>query len=303
MEPIIKTAFCVSYDWGYLRSSLPRIYHDSDIICLAIDKDRKAWSGKKYSFDEEEFKALIKSLDQDSKISVYEDNFVLDNLNSRENCNRHRTMIADYMGQGGWHLQVDADEYFLDFPSFAQQLKQINPNPDGGGKGVNICTPFIPLFKKTDNGYLYVEFGNKLPEMIPIATDKPHYMRARQNDHFNIFTNFYVVHESWARDEEQLWYKLNNWGHSTEELEEQKKRSEYFQFWKDIEESNYQGAVNLHPATPETWPALKFGRGQNIDEFINQLDIPEFPMSSSQLFIKNNRMLSRIIHLFNRVGL
>jgi hypothetical protein len=36
-----------------------------------------------------------------------------------ENETRERMMIAQRMGEGGWHVQVDSDEYFLDFGTFS----------------------------------------------------------------------------------------------------------------------------------------------------------------------------------------
>jgi hypothetical protein len=32
---------------------------------------------------------------------------------------RERNMLAKYMGEGGWHVQIDADEYFADFLSIS----------------------------------------------------------------------------------------------------------------------------------------------------------------------------------------
>ena len=50
---MIKTGFCVSYDWELLKTSLPRVYEASDIICLAVDKNRMTWGMKPFDFDEE----------------------------------------------------------------------------------------------------------------------------------------------------------------------------------------------------------------------------------------------------------
>lgn len=49
--PIVKVGFCVSYDWELLKISLPRIYAHADLICLAVDKDRKSWMGNPYLFN------------------------------------------------------------------------------------------------------------------------------------------------------------------------------------------------------------------------------------------------------------
>lgn len=300
-EAIIKTGFCVAYDWYLLRYSLPRVYKYSDLICLALDKNRKSWAGQKYEFDDAAFYSFVQQIDIDKKIILYEDDFALPELNSRQNCNRHRTLIAQKMGKGGWHIQVDADEYFLNFKGFVQYLKKINPKPTGTEKPINISCPFIPLIKKTQNGYLFVRYENKLPEMIPMATNVPDYQRARQNGHFNHYTNFYVIHETWARGEEELLYKINNWGHASEELEERQKRMSYFHLWKALDEYNYQYLQNFHPAKAEIWPALDFCEGKNIDEFLQNFSMPVFPLSKFQLFLKNNRNIARLKHFWSKI--
>ncbi|SKC77224.1 hypothetical protein [Ohtaekwangia koreensis] len=292
--PIIKVGFCVSYDWELLKKSVPRIYADADIICLAIDKDRKSWTGNPYAFNDQEFYDFISTIDVDKKIIVYEDCFSLPELNARQNCNRHRMLIAEKMGKGGWHIQVDSDEYFLDFNSFVKELKKINPNPTGKEKPLNVCACWVPLIKKTATGYLHVIFHNGIPETVPMATTFPDYQRARHNDHFNVITRHYVIHETWARSENELWFKINNWGHAAEELSEKQRRLSYYNLWKSLDENNYQYISNFHPASPTTWPALNFCIGQSVEEFIRNFVNQKFPLSTFQLLLKNSRNVSRV---------
>lgn len=294
MNSAIKVGVCVSYDWEMLKTSLPKVYTDADIICLGLDKDRHAWSCKPFEFDEAAFYAFVKELDVQGKVVIYEDDFSLPELNTRENCNRHRMLIADKMGQGGWHIQIDADEYYLDFKGFVQYLKELNPAPQPHQKPINVCCPFIPLIKKNTEGYLYVDFKDKLPEIIPMATNKPDYQRARQNGHFNHISPFYVIHETWARSDDELWYKINNWGHASEELTEKQKRLSYFNLWKSLDQYNYQYITNYHPAKAEVWPALAFAKAKNIDELILGFPNPKLPISDLQLKMKNSRNIARI---------
>ena len=148
-QATIKTGFCVSYDWELLKKSIPPIYEQSDIICLAVDKNRKSWSGNKYTFDEVAFRSFVQQVDKDKKIEIYEDDFSRPDLNARQNCNRQRTMIAEQLKKGGWHIQIDSDEYFTDFSGFVNTLKAINPRPTGDEKPVNVCPYLIPLIKQT----------------------------------------------------------------------------------------------------------------------------------------------------------
>src|SRR5690606_17128011 len=131
-------------------------------------------------------------------------------------------------------------------------------------KGINVCANWIPVIKKVEEGYLYVDFGNEIPETVPIATNNPCYERARHNGYFNMLTDCFVVHETWARSDDALWFKINNWGHSSEELEANRKKKSYYKLWQALDADNYQYITDFHPATPKTWPKLKFGVGTDI---------------------------------------
>lgn len=301
MANIIKTGFCVAYDWEMLKTSLPKVYKQSDIICLAVDKNRKSWAGNPYDFDNKAFYQFVKEIDKDKKIILYEDDFALPNLNSRENGNRHRMLIAEKMGKGGWHIQVDADEYFLDFAGFVKYLKKLNPNPTGKEKPYNVLANWISLIKRVDNGFLYVDFEDNLPETAPFATTLPNYERARHNGDFNKLSPFYVLHETWARGEKELKFKISNWGHSSEELEAQKDRDSYFELWKALDSRNCQYIRDFHPASPRTWTALNFCQGKTIEEFMQNFQVPEFPLSKFQLSLKNNRNIARLKSLWNKI--
>lgn len=297
---MIKTGFCVSYDWEFLRTSLPRVYKSSDSICLAVDINRLTWGLRPFAFDQDAFYSYVQALDVDKKVIVYEDEFAVKGSDKRENCNRHRTMIAEKLGPGGWHVQVDSDEYFLDFDGFVDYLKELNPNPTGKEKPFNVLANWIPLYKRLGSGYLYVDFQNKLPEMAPFASTRPNYERARHNGFFNRISPFYVVHETWARSEEDLWFKINNWGHASEELKDPNFREQYFEQWKETNETNYAEFKNIHPANAGEWPALSYGEGRSIEDFLANLSPPVFPLNKRKIRWRNNRNIARVKHFFRR---
>ncbi len=300
MDKIIKTGFCVAYDWELLKYSLPRVYEESDIICLAIDKDRHSWSCNKYDFDDEAFYEFVKETDGENKIDIYEDDFSLNHLNARENCNRHRTKLADRMKPGGWHIQIDVDEYFIDFKGFVNYLKSIHKSPTGKEKPVNICANMVPVFKKSEQGYFYITFGNdKMPEKAPVATNVPVYERARNNGHFNHISPYYFVHETWARSEDELRYKLNNWGHSAEELKLKEKRESFLKLWKAIDKYNYMLVRDIHPAVPGVWPGLAYCEAADMNDFISQMKEMRFPAGKFDLWLRNNRLVAKIRSLIN----
>ena len=195
-------------------------------------------------------------------------------------------------------MQVDCDEYFLDFVSFVENLKRIYKNPTGTERPVNVCCPFVPLYKRTNEGYFHVNWMNLMPEVIPMASNKPKYERARLNGYFNIYTTNWVIHETWARDKESMSYKLKNWGHAAEELKKQDFATSYLNLWDVIDENNYKFIRDFHPASPKVWPALSFSPGRNIQEFLSNFIVPVFPLSKFKLKLKNSIYYSRLSKFF-----
>lgn len=294
---IIKVGYCVAYDWELLKKSIPLIYNYADSICISIDKSRRSWSGQPYSIDENDFFSWLRKMDYDSKISIYEDDFYHSNLSSIENDNLQRNLMAKYMGAGGWHIQIDSDEYFLDFEGFRNYLLKINPFPTGHEKPINICCNLIPLFKKLKGKYLYVKNPIKKTETVPFATNKPVYLSARRNGHFNHISPFFVIHETWARGEEQLWQKLNNWGH----VKDFNKES-YFNLWKSLDEYNYHYLKNFHPINPEAWQELSLVQGETIEEIISDFKKNKaFELPKFHLFWNNQRNVKRIKAVLQRI--
>ncbi len=290
----IKVGFCVSYDWYLLEHSLPRVYDHSDSICLSLDKGRKSWAGKKYDFDQDSFEGLISRIDTQKKIRIIEGNFSNPDLNSRENGNLQRTAMANALGEGGWHIQVDSDEYFIDFGGFSKYLENLDPNPNPHKKPYNVLVNWIPVYKKLKGKYLVVDFGKKLPEAAPFATTRPQYLRARHNDHFNVLSPFFAVHETWARGKTELEFKISNWGHSSEELNNPEKRNKAIELWGTIDESNYSDFKDIHPAKPESWPALKLVQAKDLGELMNRLSGEKLPIGNTNLWIRNHRFSGKI---------
>lgn len=298
MSKIIKVGYCVAYDWEYLRTSIPLIYNSADLICLSIDKHRNTWVGNKYDLDDDAFYKFINEIDKDKKIIVYEDDFYISSNTAMQNEVRQRTLIAQKMGEGGWHLQLDTDEYFLHFDKFVQYLINIEKNPSGKKKPINIKANWIPIIKQLKNGFLYVDFGNKIGETFTIATNSPRYLNGRNNDYFNILSPFYCIHQTQARSPEELKLKLENWGHSDNELKELEVRESLFNLWNTMDEYNYDRIKNCHFTNPSVWPALKYCQANDINELITNVEMPIFPYSDSQLMLKNSIWYSRISKLF-----
>lgn len=282
-----------------LRHSLRAVYEHSDLICLAVDKERRSWSGNLFSFDEVAFRELIAEYDTENKIYLYEDGFYLPQLSARENCNRHRMMIAKEMGPGGWHVQVDCDEYFVDFKGFTNFLKSLNACPTGEEKPYNVQANLYDLFKKLEDGYLCIHPRNGKPFSVPFATTRPNYERARQNGYFNKLSPYYVIHETWARSESELEFKLTNWGHASEELKSATVRQSYINLWKAIDKYNFKYIRDFHFLVPGGWDALTYVPAKTVEDFMLQFS-PKYKPGIFYLWFMNNRMIARIRGFFRK---
>ena len=259
---MIKVGMLLAYDYAYVKNSLPLIYPYADQICFALDINRRSWSGNAFSFDES-ILDWIKSYDTDQKIQIYEDDFCIPGNTAMQNDTRQRQLLADFMGKGGWHVQIDTDEYFLGFEKFCTYLRSKNSYLDDPEKN-QICfaVNWINLFKQTPNGFLVISGSN---EFARIATNYPHYIAARNLKQRTIFSPFSMIHQSWARDREEVKFKVENWSHNAD----LKDKNAYFQFWLDLNEGNYQKAKNFAGGSnPAAWKRLAFFEAKTIEELI-----------------------------------
>lgn len=287
----IKVGFCVAYDWHLLQYSLPLIYKQADKICLSLDMDRISWSGNRFSWDEKGFREMVNKIDIDRKIKVLEEDYYLPELQPMQNEVRQRNKIAEFLGEGGWHIQLDTDEFFLNFKSFVDYLHRLKPQ-----RKINVVCPWITLYKQDLGGFYYIKSEKfEQVEFIQIATKWPHYEYGRRNGYFNIHTDFAILHLSWARSEAEIWEKLNNWGHKNDfDIKE------YFERWKDLNNSNYFTYKNLHHVKAEAWPGLDFLPAKSLDELLTSSYAEiELPISSNQLKMKNSVWVSRFRALFS----
>ncbi|WP_146153475.1 hypothetical protein [Adhaeribacter arboris] len=195
--------------------------------------------------------------------------------------------MAEFLGkEDGWHIQIDSDEYFIDFESFVSFLRKFKSD-----KKVNIRCPLINLYKFLPNGILWIKPKTfKEIEFANIATNYPNYESARINGYFNVQANFPILHQSWARSEQEIWGKLNSWGHSNEfEV------AKYFKLWRDANSQNYKTYKNIHYLRAEAWPALEIQvKATTIQEALH-LKTSDFPLPITSWDLKksNSIWLSR----------
>ncbi len=125
------------------------------MIVVCYDKNFKTWFGNPFQIPESFFLEL-KKYDVGNKIKIYSDEFYInqniDDPMSLET--RQRKMLSQFMGSGGWHLQIEVDEYPYNFVHLTKYLKNINyllKNPKK--TPINIIAKMIVLFKKDETGF------------------------------------------------------------------------------------------------------------------------------------------------------
>jgi hypothetical protein len=273
----IQVGYLVSYDYELLKNAIPRVYVEADTIYLAIDSNRLTWNGEKY-FIEESFFEWINTIDRLKKIVWYEDNFYVEGYTTMQCEVRQRKMLSDKMGIGNWLIQLDADEYFLDFKSFVNDLKKYNYYLSSPSKNpIQFSTFLINLYKQVEDGFLYIDE----PTKCMTATNYPDYKVGRNIRKRIIYTRHLMFHETLSRNVEELEIKFKNWGHNSEV------NTNFLAKWKSATKENYTTLTNLFYLQPQVWKKLAYVQGLSISECMNNFDTKSFAPSSFFLCKKN----------------
>ncbi|MBE8723934.1 hypothetical protein [Flavobacterium hungaricum] len=265
----IHVGFLFSHDYEKLKLSIPPVYAGADRIFIAIDENFTTWSGNKFEVDLSFFDWL-KEFDTENKIEIYKDNFYIPSLTEIENDTRERHLLSLKMGIGNWLIQVDSDEYFLDFEKFISDLRKYDHFLDNPEKNkIQIAAFWIILYKYTEEGILYVD----MPMKAIFATNYPNYNLARRTSSRVIYTNNIVLHESLSRSEEELRFKLENWGHKRQV------NAAFIDKWLKVNETNYKELRDFYYIEPERWKKLDYFPSKDIKQ------IKEFVKNSKVLRI------------------
>ena len=274
----IKVGFLMSYDYKLLKISLPLVYTEADSITIALDENLTTWSGEQFEV-EDDFFLWIKSFDTKKKITLYRDNFFDSTLNAMENEVKERRMLASQMGIGNWIIQIDSDEYFVNFKKFTEELRLRNKylnNPENNQ--IQIAGYYVNLYKYTDDGILYVSKSRDQK----FATNYPGYVTGRNTKQQVIYIPILVIHECLSRSEEEIRTKFTNWGHA-----HQINLEEFLDKWRKINKSNYKEFENLFYLEPEKWKKLEYVEGRSIPEITDNLNHRELMPSKFYLIKKN----------------
>lgn len=260
---VIKAGYLISYDYSYIFTSVKLIYDYVDSIIISYDADNKTWAGNDV-FIPDSFFAEIKAIDIHNKITFYKDQFYVPNMQPLDLDTRQRNMMAEKMGSGGWHIQIDSDEYAYDFKLLAQFLRKhqfLTKNPKK--TPINFLVNLVVLFKHNKDGFYVIQPFN---ETCFFITNNPVYEKVRQSKvGKTLQLDYYLIHQSWARTPAEIQQKITNWGHKND-FDVQK----FYEKWKDLEENNYKTYIDFHPLPGSFWGKLDFFEATDIQNFIEK---------------------------------
>lgn len=273
----IHIGFLLSYDYELLKFSLPPVYKSADRIFLARDKELRTWKGQNFTIDPK-FYDWLKAFDVDNKIEIYEDDFYVPELSTIENDTRERTMLSHKMGIGNWLIQVDSDEYFIDFEKFITDLRKYDAYLDNPEKHkIQIFAFWLIIYKYTENGILYID----KPQKSVFATNYPNYKIARRTNERVIYLDSIVLHESVARTESELRFKLENWSHNIDV------NKDFLNKWISVDETNYKTMTDFYYIEPERWKTLNYFPTKKIEE------IKDFVSTSNNIKITKTFLMMK----------
>ncbi|GGH47170.1 hypothetical protein [Mangrovimonas yunxiaonensis] len=273
----IQVGFLVSYDYELLKNAIPKVYSEADTIFLAIDKYRRTWNGSAFEIAPSFFEWL-KNFDSENKITLFEEQFYLPNLTTMQCEVRERQLLAKQMGIGHWIIQLDADEYPVDFKAFVKTLRKYDSflnNPKSNK--IQIATFLVNIYKFVDGGFLYIDE----PTKCMTATNFPNYKVGRKTKERIIYTKHLMLHETLSRDEEELKFKFENWGHNKEV------NPDFFKKWKIANSKNYKELTDLFYLEPHKWKKLNFINTEDLNKVGIKLKANNFAPSNWFLLKKN----------------
>ncbi len=252
----IQVGFLMSYDYELLKKSIPPVYELADTIFLALDHQKRTWSGNHFEVDPS-FYEWLEKFDVKKKIVIYEDNFYVPEITGIENDTRERYMLALKMGVGNWLVQVDSDEIFIDFEKFVNRLRKYDSyliNPEK--QPLQFAGFHINVYKYLDDGLLYID----QPTKLMLATNYPNYKCAKNTRERIIYNEDFVLHEGLARTEEELLLKLENWSHK------QDINATFLEKWRSANKDNYQSIKDVFYLEPEIWKNLGYFPSKSLSE-------------------------------------
>jgi len=253
----LSVGFLVAYDYKYLEYALPLVYNHCEHIVLTIDKNHLTLTGQKFTINSDFF-IWVNAIDVNRKVTWNEEAFFKEGLTPLEVILGMRNSMLGRMPRSDWYIQLDADEYFINFSGFRDWLSKLPPQA-----GISVIrVAWKTMFKQTKGGFLMVE-GRK--EQTNVALNIPENTSERNHkDAVPIEAPFYMVHQSWARSQSEVAIKIMNWSH-TRDFD----TSPFLNFWNGLSHRNYRYVRNFHPLTGPIWPFLTLVPAKDVVDLVS----------------------------------
>lgn len=275
MQQRVIVGFLVAYDYSLLKYSLPLAYNAVDTIVLSIDADRLTWAGDSFDFDED-FRNWVTIFDKGGKVVWKEDKYYVASNSPMENETRQRNMMFTGIESYDWYVQLDADEYFIDFTGFCNWLKALN-----APEGISVAVKLKTIFKQEAQHWYLI--GGRM-ERVAIAVRYPQYSVARQVEGNEVIeAPFAILHQSWARTETEVLQKLQNWGHR-DDLD----AKAFISLWRKCDVKTHKTYRYFHPLHPSLWQYLECIEAEGLESLIKifqdqppaDSEVPKLPILS-----------------------
>jgi len=238
---MISIVMPIAYDFRYAYRSLEKVYDIADEVVLGLDRDRISWSGKRFAFDADEFRATIASIDRRGIVRLVEEDFHSAG-SPMANDVAERNRLSTHCQPGNWIIQIESDEQAINAKDFRHWLARAD-------RGSDVQAKWITVFKS---------FGDKClvaaePDpRVSVGTTVPgHYRYARDTGQPKVTSNLLLLHFSWGRNREELAQKLTNWSHSADF-----DTGRLLALWDSVTLENYGQFRNFHPLHPPLWSKL-----------------------------------------------
>lgn len=243
----LSAQFLVSHDYHMLYESLPAAYPHVDEVILAVDRQHLSWAGNPFDLPDTFF-AWVQDFDERRKVRIFQEDFFQSHLTPHQCDTRERRMLAEWAGANRWHIQIDADEQFLDFPAFIADLRRIERSLWARHLPLQVAVLHLNIYKETPSGYLVVP---NYPNRMQVAANMALHRDCRNLRERTIYTQHLLLHHTFARSAEELRFKLRNYGHSKEFDTEA-----FIERWDKLDDDNYHQFSNFHHLKPAAWPSL-----------------------------------------------
>ncbi len=249
----------LAYDTVYFEESVRSYLDIVDEVVIGLDENRETWSGGSFDLDPHITSRLLGISD---KVRIVEDQFFIPGLSAMENDTRERNFLSSHVQGADWLLSIDSDELLMN----ASDLQDFLASQSD--KDNCLLGNWVSVYKELDDSYLVVgNSGEVFLHPTPIVTSVPEiFINARWTTQSNIMSPAILLHFTWARSEEELRRKLDNWGHSSDFCIDH-----HFELWVNADGTNFRTYKDFHPLEPEAWPGLVKIAKEDLREVSRQL--------------------------------